>query len=1104
MTAPGRKPTSTRRAPQKSERAPPTDELLDQMERRRIVEELDRCLLVEAAAGTGKTTSLVGRLTALLREGKCRADQLVAVTFTRKAAGELRSRFQLEVERAAAEATGADAERLQTALAHLDRCFIGTIHSFCARLLRERPIEAGVDLAFEEMDEAQDTQLRSQAWDSYVNDLQATDSPLWRTLADLGLHIEQLQTAYLQYATYPDVDEWPAPEVELGDLQGARRALEEYLTHIRRLIPTFPIQRGNDELMSAYEHVERVARNRRPERAAELLEVLSIFARKPDVVQKQWPGGKAQAKPEAERWEEFAERYARPLVTRWHEHRYPTVVRVLREATARYETLRQESGRLNYQDLLLRSAALLRAQPAVRSYFRRRYSHILVDEFQDTDPIQAQVLLYLTADDPHEQVWRRCRPVPGALFVVGDPKQSIYRFRRADIVTYNAVKRIIQDAGGDVLALRTNFRTIEPVVAWNNRIFAATFPAEANAHSPAAASMHVGRGHGEQGELADVRVLQIPASHAKSEDAVAYEVDFVARSIRTALDRRMTVPRSSKERKHGAPPHATPGDFMIITYSKKHLSDYGRRLGELGVPHEMSGGAALRHISELPLLLDCLRAVLEPENPVALVAVLRGELFGFSDADLFALRTAGARFAYRAPPPESPAGSLAERYADACAKLQRYAGWLYRLPAVAAVERMLADLGLVPLALAARGGNLSAGTMAKALEVLRSAGALSYSLDELLQRFAEILDGEAEFDAVPAQPHREPAVRLMNLHKAKGLEAPVVFLADPTGKSKHPVHLHVDRSGDRTVGYLAVRGDDRGATVLACPRGWEEHEADERRFRDAETHRLMYVAGTRVGSRLVIAQTPKNTYNHWGFFTDYLQQQEPLADPGEPTPPSERTVVVTASNVSAATAAIATRQNEVLRPTYAVLAAKTVSVGAGRLPAGTSSAAEQGPEWGMVIHLLLETAAKRPTADLRDLAQAALADAGLDVAWADRAVELVTAVRSSEMWRRAQASPQMFVEAGFTLLTPNDPAVEAVPTLLRGVIDLAFREPEGWVIVDYKTDDCGAGRLPSLTEHYAGQLRTYADCWRRITGEPIKETALFFVREAKYVVVSPL
>ena len=120
----------------------------DQAERDLITRELDKNMLVEAAAGTGKTTSLVARMINLLREGRCRVDQIAAVTFTRKAAAELRSRFQLGLEKAARAAQGVEKARLGEAVAHVERCFIGTIHSFCGHLLRERPVEAGVDPGF--------------------------------------------------------------------------------------------------------------------------------------------------------------------------------------------------------------------------------------------------------------------------------------------------------------------------------------------------------------------------------------------------------------------------------------------------------------------------------------------------------------------------------------------------------------------------------------------------------------------------------------------------------------------------------------------------------------------------------------------------------------------------------------------------------------------------------------------------------------------------------------------------------------------------------------------------------------------------------------------
>jgi ATP-dependent helicase/nuclease subunit A len=137
-------------------------------------------MLVEAAAGTGKTTILISRMVSLLVEGKSVVETMAAVTFTRKAATELRARFQLELERAFRQSGGRRRARLAAALSAIDRCFIGTIHSFCGRLLRERPVEAGVDVSFEEMDETEDQLLKQTAWDRYVARLYAEGHPILR------------------------------------------------------------------------------------------------------------------------------------------------------------------------------------------------------------------------------------------------------------------------------------------------------------------------------------------------------------------------------------------------------------------------------------------------------------------------------------------------------------------------------------------------------------------------------------------------------------------------------------------------------------------------------------------------------------------------------------------------------------------------------------------------------------------------------------------------------------------------------------------------------------------------------------------------------------
>jgi ATP-dependent helicase/nuclease subunit A len=597
----------------------------DQEARDRILRDLDTTMLVEAAAGTGKTTSLVGRMTALVASGACPVDTLAAVTFTRKAAAELRGRFTAALEERAREAGGEERERLAAA-ARAERCFIGTIHSFCARLLRERPVEAGVDVSFVDLDEDADFILREEAWEEFVAGLfaAAPPDPIFEQLAAAGLEIGQLKETFLHFADYPDVEEWPAGEPGPGDLKEVRTALEGYLGHIRTLLP-FPDDKGTDKLMGRYEQIERTARHRDLSQTAALMELLELFDVKHGATQKCWPRKAKQAKPEIGRWDAFREEVAAPALTRWREMRYGAVIPVLRAAVDVYDRMRQEHGALNYQDLLMKAARLLRDRPAVRAYFRRRFTHLLVDEFQDTDPLQAEVALTITADNVGEKNWRRCRPAPGSLFVVGDPKQSIYRFRRADIATYQMVKGIIVEAGGAVVALEANFRTTPSLIEWGNVIFDEVFPAEADLYSPAAHRLLPGKKEATGAPFAGLRVITVPDEGSTNETAALHDSALIARTIRKALDEG----------------RASPGDFLVVTWRKARLHLYADALQRLGVPHRVTGGSAWGQVGELRLLARCLRALVEPENPVALAAVLRGEFFGIDDAELYAFRRGG-------------------------------------------------------------------------------------------------------------------------------------------------------------------------------------------------------------------------------------------------------------------------------------------------------------------------------------------------------------------------------------------------------------------------------------------------------------------------------
>ena len=329
----------------------------DQEERVRILNELDRSLLVEAAAGTGKTTMMVERMIALIEKGKTKIQNIAAITFTRKAAAEIRSRFRAKLEEAVSKVATPERELLAEALSDLDKCFIGTIHSFCARLLRERPVEAGVDIAFREIDEEEDSLIRRKAWEQYTDRLCATNDPILKELDLYGLELKDIWHAFRLYATFPDVDEWPVDDSEPLDLTQARKLLDEIAGEEQRLKPFFGgIYSRQDDLMKRYSRMWRMIREADFEHPAETMRIVRELRRKdPDLEVDKWPQGETQAKKERARWNEYAER-ARIRHKELSRICHPSLMKAIEPARHAYDRLREDLGVLNFQDLLLKSA----------------------------------------------------------------------------------------------------------------------------------------------------------------------------------------------------------------------------------------------------------------------------------------------------------------------------------------------------------------------------------------------------------------------------------------------------------------------------------------------------------------------------------------------------------------------------------------------------------------------------------------------------------------------------------------------------------------------------------------------------------------------------
>lgn len=1061
----------------------------DQAVRDRISTDLDESFLVEAGAGSGKTRQLLRRMVALVKSGHAKIDQIAAVTFTRKAAAELRERFQIALERSLKKAQeSGDAEvtgRLSTALTNLERGFIGTIHSFCARLLRERPLEAGLDPSFREIFGPEEIRSRREAWVRHLERLMSARDASLARLSDVSLKALQLRDCYEFLSDQADVT-FPAPEVPVPRCEHVRWALERLLEKADTLMPRDEPEKGWDGLQRKIRQLHFL-RRLGWEEEARLLEALDIIVdRKLDITLIRWSDsaeGKERARELKAQFEEFAAvgGEAHAALMQWRAHRYPIAIDFASTGAAAYAAERRRTGQLTFGDLLMEAARLLRESRTARRDLQDRYRYVLVDEFQDTDPIQAEVVFLLTSSDPTIDDWRQAVPKPGSLFVVGDPKQSIYRFRRADIAVYNQVKSRFEEFG-EVLELTSNFRSRAPIETFVNEVFSQVFPAKATPQQAAFAPLNVQeKDHPRQG----VYWYGITDAKNNMADIARADAEAIATWISARLDN----------------DDCEAGEFLVLTYRKQMLHEYAAALERRNIPVQVTGSGIgiARELEELILLL---RAFADPDNDVLTLAVLVGLFFGLDYEELAEYRLAGGSLGFMRPidEPESAVES-------ALARLHTWWKRTRDLPADAAIAGIVEELGLLPYTATGELGASNAGALAYVIDSIRAATLSGdSSLDAALQVLDEALDND---DAeAPLQPGREDVVRVMNLHKAKGLEGEVVILAHPTGLPKRePEHFIERPSEGQSIGHMLVKTGGRPDLELARPGDWETYCSRELPYKEAEYQRLLYVAATRAKRELVISVCEKSKKDSpWAPFYAHLDScaEEMVI---EATPPPSRTQATrSTAEILAEVEATEERRRELGRESYRIESVTSRAKGGDdQIMTATSG---RGAAWGSAVHAALETAGKGASSQkLRDVSRTILLDNELptnaegEPQDLDELVALVDAVLTSEVWRRARDAEQLLIEVPFSVSSgtrETDPqgttARDDQLDVLEGIIDLAFKEPDGWVLADYKTDQVDdPAILEQRLERYREQVDLYAFCWQNLTGEPVKERRILWL-----------
>lgn len=1134
--------------------------LSDAAAREAIARDLDATMVVEAAAGTGKTTELVRRIIAVLAAGRGAIDGLVAVTFTEKAAGELKLRLRAELEnarQAAAAGTPARAH-LERALARLEEARVGTIHGLCADLLRERPIEAGVDPLFRVLPEGEAERLFRATFARWLQE-QMHDPPegLRRSLrrqsrgGDDGPS-ERLLRAAWQLAAWRHFDaDWRRPPFDRAaavDALVARladfAALTEHCASPRSDLlyrDTAPARRLRDAVARA----EAV----RPRDHDGLEAALVDLAADRDFRRARAGRGTFYFKEitRAAVREAHAELVAAlDAFRRDADADLAAAIRAeLRDALGRYEVAKTRAGALDFLDLLLRARALLRDVAVVRADFQRRCTHLFVDEFQDTDPLQAEILLLLAADEPAASDWRTIRPAAGKLFLVGDPKQSIYRFRGADVGVYLDVKERLAAAGARCVELTTSFRATPSIQAFVNAAFApqlradpqalqadyvALAPArEEVAGRPTVIALPVPRPYGGNDKIAKVAIdRSLP-------DAVAAYLEWLVRDSGWTVTERQRpgVPVPLAER------HVC---LLFRRFDSFFAGDitrgYVRALEARGIPHLLVGGKSFHVREEVETMRAALAAVEWPEDELSLYATLRGSLFAVPDEALFVYRqTHGALHPFRIPAelpePLAPIGA-------ALALLGELHRGRNRRPVADTIARLLdatrAHAGFVlrPSGEQALANVLHVAELARTYEI---DGGISF------RGFVERLQEEAERAQTAEAPILEEGsdgVRLMTVHRAKGLEFPVVVLADITCGLTGAVGRHVDPA--RGVCALRIGG--------WAPSELLEHEPLEAARDAAEAVRVAYVAATRARDLLVVPAVGDGPFDDgWigglnpalypadrraaapapgcpSFGRDSVIERPPElafdADPVRPGRHPRDGYDVTWWDPSLLRLGVAARfgirQEELLgktapravveaglRRVAAWQAEHDTAVARGTAPScsvrtATARAAEAGaeapdvelvelpradgrpagPRFGALVHAVLALAPL--AAAPREIEAVAAVQArvlGAPAAETAAAVAAVTAALAHPLLRAAAAAALLRRETPLSLLDDDG-------TLVEGVVDLAFRDEHGWTVVDYKTDQ----ELAARADVYRRQVALYARALTIATSAPARAILL--------------
>ena len=828
---------------------------IDEAARQAISRNLAETLFVEAGAGSGKTKSLVDRVLSLLDDGTP-MENIAAITFTEKAASELRNRIRRIVQARLGDAETADddckARRYRAALDQLDGAAVTTLHGFALRILSLHAIEAGLPPRVE----VSPVEEFEERWEEIRDDL-LDDPDHWKTVVisrALGIKASALRGLAEVFEANWDLveerilDDAPLALPDLGYLVGEYRGVARLAEHCRR---------GDDGMCERLGRIGEMG-GRMAEVAYDGYDIIRLlFGPQPSFKvgnvgrRANWPDSPALAEVRESviKLGEAVDRAQAQVITAVIEH----LCRILARAIVKAAEDRQRRGVLEFHDLLVLARRLL-SDPehgaGVRAALATRYRRLLLDEFQDTDPIQMDIAGLIAAAGPLDRSARNgLETEPGHLFFVGDAKQSIYRFRRADVALFMQVGKT---AEYERVSLTRNFRSVQSVLGWINDLFAGFMATEGwNGLDIQPEYQPLLPDRPDPPEGPPVIVLGVeehPAQSVTTGQMREIEGAEVADAILTAVNRKWSVGDSS-----GGWRPARFEDICVLLPTRTSLPQLEQALSDAEVPYRIEAGSLIWASREIRDLMAIVRALADPTDEVALVNALRSPAFGCGDDDLCTFKVAhGGRWNYLSPVPAGlpavhPVGEAMEWLSGMHGRCR----WLSPSEVIRAIvrDRRLMELGYF--------GSRRARDVSRSLRLVIEQARL-FAESEQARVSGKTAGGLREFvtwvDRKISRQDRESedvlsetdddAVRITTIHGAKGREFPIVIVS---GTNVASPQSRVEVVWPSNGGY-GVRLTKKLSTAT-----YVAHEAGEKLMAHAERIRLLYVALTRARDHLIVS-----------------------------------------------------------------------------------------------------------------------------------------------------------------------------------------------------------------------------------------------------------